>query len=383
MKYYFGICVFAMSLCFSGAQAQEDIIEREYFPNARAKNASIAAARYAEEGYYYTKFTTYISAVDSSRMFADTALFFVKRSLMLSDTALIHAPKSNYPARDFLNTGRGKLLSADTVIREYYPMSELRSHHVFGTEASLTLSNAVMDFFNASLLLKGEENAPESEEKRYKVLPFNDEVIRLEADESAYQAAANAYEKEIAEFEEIKQRYEAGIAKATAQKKRHALRERKRETELQIDQSTSRLRDATSRIEEIRQILDQKFLADVEGVEPPSEHVAQFETGENPEVIEMDEVIPDGLVYKIQLGYYPSDVQVSNFRGLYPISGETVNKSLVRIYAGVFFSYAEASKGNEYIRANAIANAFVVPFYNGSKVSVSKAVEVERRRGVK
>ncbi|HKL03947.1 MAG TPA: hypothetical protein VJ911_09735 [Cryomorphaceae bacterium] len=383
MMYRSLIGFFFLSLGFTTAQAQEDIIEREYFPNARAKNASIAAARYAEEGYYYTKFTTYISAVDSSRMFADTALFFVKRSLMLSDTALVHAPISNYPARDFLQTGRSKLLTADTVIREYYPMREIRSHHVFGTDASLTLSNAVMDFFNASLLLKGEQDAPEAEEQRYKVLPFNDEVIRLEADESAYQSAANAYEKEIAEFEEIMKRYEAQVASASSQKKRFAYRERKRETELQIDESTSRLRDATSRIEEIRQILDQKYLADVEGVEPPSEHVAQFETGENPEEIEMDEVIPDGLVYKIQLGYYPSDVDVSNFRGLYPISGETVNKELVRIYAGVFFSYAEASKGNEYIRSNAIANAFVVPFYNGSKVSVSKAVEVERRRGVK
>src|SRR5690606_40326609 len=88
----------------------KDLIEREYFPGARAKNSAIAAARYAQEGYYYIKFTAFVNAVDSSRMFADTALFFVKRSLMLADTALFYAPAINYPAVDFLNTGHKKTI---------------------------------------------------------------------------------------------------------------------------------------------------------------------------------------------------------------------------------------------------------------------------------
>jgi len=85
---------FILLLSISTVRGQ-DLIERSYFDNAKAKNAAIAAARYAEESYYYTKFTTFLGSVDSSRVFADTALFFMKRSLMLSDTSIFHAPKSN------------------------------------------------------------------------------------------------------------------------------------------------------------------------------------------------------------------------------------------------------------------------------------------------
>jgi hypothetical protein len=97
----------------------------------------------------------------------------------------------------------------------------------------------------------------------------------------------------------------------------------------------------------------------------------------------MNEEVPDGLVYKIQLGYYPENEDINNFHGLFPITGETVRDELARFYAGLFFSYAAASAGNKYVRQNAIANAFIVPFHNGEKISVSRAIEIERSRGLK
>lgn len=361
---------------------QKDVIEREYFPDARAKNSAIAAARYAQEGYYYTKFTTYISAVDSSRMFADTALFFVKRSLMLADTALFYAPAINYPAVDYLNVARSKTAEADRVIREYYPMTAISSHNVFGREAALNLSNSVMDFYNASLLLNAESEAPLSEENRYSVMPYAAEVTRLEADETAFQMASNALEEELTELDELAVSIQTKITNASDQKTRYALRQNLDKVDKMLAQSTSRLEDASHRIEEIRQLLNKKHLADVKNVDEP-EHLSYFETSGSSEKIEMDKKVPDGLVYKIQLGYYPSDVDVENFHGLFPISGETVRKDLARFYAGLFYSYKEAAVGNDYVRNNAIANAFIVPFNNGQKISISTAVEMERERGVK
>lgn len=360
----------------------KDFIERDYFPGARAKNSAIAAARYAQEGYYYTKFTTYVNAIDSSRMFADTALFFVKRSLMLADTALLYAPAINYPAIDFLNSGYKKTVEADKVIRNYYPMSAVSSHHVFGREAALILSNSVMDFYNASLLLNAETDAPDNEEKRYEVLPFADEVTRLETDETAFQMASNALEEEISELDVLAVSIQAKINTAPDQKTRFALRQNLDKVEKMIAQSTLRLKDTSHRIQEIRQLLNKKHLDDVKNVEE-SEHLSYFETSGSQAKIEMDKKVPDGLVYKIQLGYYPSDVDIENFHGLFPISGETVRKDLARFYAGLFYSYSEAAIGNEYVRNNAIANAFIVPFNNGQKISISTAVEIERQRGVK
>lgn len=372
-----GFLAFALN-----ANAQEDIIEREYFPGARAKNAAIAAARYAQEGYFYTKFTTYISAVDSSRMFADTALFFVKRAVMLGDTALYYAPPTNYPAVDFLESGENKAQKADSVIRAFYPMSAIKSHHVFGRDAALNLSNSVMDFYNASLLLKGESDAPESEKDRYEVLPYADEVTRLEVDETSFQQAANAYEDEIEDLENIHEQIQTRIDQARDQKTRYGYRQRQELVEKQIAQSSDRLEDLSGRIEEIRQLLQKKHLDDVKDV-AEAEHLPYFETTRKNTEIEMDKEVADGLVYKIQLGYYPRDVDTENFHGLFPISGETVTDKLARFYAGLFYSYADAVKGSNYVRQNAIANAFIVPFHNGKKISISTAVELERERGVK
>lgn len=371
--------LFLISITSVFAQPQ-DVIERDYFPGARAKNSAIAAARYAQEGYYYTKFTTHINALDSSRMFADTALFFVKRSLMLADTALIYAPTINYPAIDFLKSGRDKTMESDKIIRDYYPMVDVKSHNVFGRDAALNLSNAVMDFYNASLLLHAESGS--DEEERYEVMPYSAEVTRLEADETAFQIASNSLEQEIGELENLSSSLEAKIKNSADQKSRFALRQNLDKVDRLLTHSTSRLQDTSHRIQEIRQLLNKKHLDDVKNLEDP-EHLSYFETSGTQKEIEMDKQVPDGLVYKIQLGYYPSDVDIENFHGLFPISGETVRKDLARYYAGLFYSFKEASVGSDYIRNNVIANAFIVPFQNGEKISISTAVEMERQRGVK
>jgi hypothetical protein len=371
MKSYCLLVVFFLPLLI-GAQ---DVIERDYFPNARAKNSAIAAARYAEEGYYYTKFTTYLQAVDSSRMFADTALFFLKRSQMLSDTSLRYVPKTNLPAIKYLKTGREKVLVADSVIRGFYPMVEIESHNYFGNEAALHLSKAVMEFFNASLLIKSDHTDKVDD---YEVLPFDDEIVRLEADEASFQHAANTFEMEIALYENMYAQLQEESRKATREKVKKSIADSMEKVELQLERSINRLEDVSFRIEEIRELLHEKYLEDVKNVKAP-EYISQFEkTGGGD--ISMDEEVPEGLVYKIQLGYYPEEVDKENFRGLFPVSGETVKEGLARFYAGLFFSYADASRGNKYIRENIIPNAFVVPFHNGEKISMSRAVELERQR---
>ncbi len=365
------------------SQAQVDLIERSYFEAAKAKNASVAAARYAEEGYFYTKFTTYVNAVDSSRIYADTALFFIKRSQMLADTALFHVADKNNDARAYLISGRKKVLVADSVIREFYPMSALRSHHVFGRDASLHLSTSVMEFFNASLLLGSEQNGSDTVHNDFTVLSFADEVIRLEADETTFQMAANSFESELELLDASYTELDEKIASSTEQRDRFRYREQLEDVKMLMDYNLAKLESTSSRLGEIRQLLSQKHLSDVKDVEQP-DNLEYFETaGTRVGEIKFDELVPDGLVYKIQLGYYPSDVDIENFHGLFPISGETVRPDLARFYAGLFYSYASASKGNTYVRQNAIANAFIVPFYNGEKISISTAVDREQRRGLK
>lgn len=375
------ILFFCLSPMFL-AQGQ-DIIERTYFPGAQARNAAIAAARYAEEGYHYTRFTTYISAVDSSRIYADTALFFVKRSLMLCDTSLHHAPLDNKPALDYLHSGRTRATAADSVLRGFYPMMDIKSHRFFGKEAMYHLSNTVMDFFSASLMLKPEDASNETNVEQYDVLPFEDEILRLEADEAAFQHLVNQYDLEVKMLEGLSTDIQREIGNAVDQKTRAHLRSWLDELNVQMVVSHDNMEGASFRIQELRLLLDKKYLSDLANTEG-AEHLSQFETNASKSnTVAMDEDLPDGLVYKIQLGYYPADVDINNFRGLFPISGETVKQGTSRIFAGLFFNYADASAGLDFVRNNAIANAFIVPFNNGAKISMSRAVELEKARGVR
>ncbi len=366
------------------AGSAQDVIERSYFPNAQARNAAIAAARYAEEAYYYTRFTTFVNSVDSSRVFADTALFFVKRSLMLCDTSLLHAPVSNTAAIDYLLSGKNRTHTADSIIRGFYPMVELSSHHYFGREAAYHLSNSVMDHFSASLLLKPEDESEGADLEEYAVLPFDDEVLRLEADETAFQYFVNQHEEELQMLGHLKNDLQAELGKADSQKARAQIRSWLDEVDQQMAESTSNLEDASMRIQDIRFLLDKKYLKDLADIEGP-EHLAQFETDSpsNDSNVLINEDLPDGLAYKIQLGYYPNDLDINHFKGLYPISRESVKDNLSRFYAGLFFTYSDASKGLQYVRNNAIANSFIVPFLDGKKIGMSRAVEIEKQRGVK
>ncbi len=375
--------IISLAIFMQSAALGQDYIERNYFPGARAKNAAVAAARYAEESYYYSKFTTHISALDSSRMYADTALFFIKRALMLGDTSLSFAGSQSREAVDFLREGHFRILAADSIIRGFYPMVDVASHNYFGNEACFHLSNGVMDFFNASLLLRSEKDAPDSEAERYSVLPFAEEIVRLQADETSFQHISNEYEEQIERLERLSSEITAEVAATPDQKTRAELRSWYDDVQSEIAYSTKSLQDASSRIMEIRFLLDRKYLEDVKNVADP-EHLTEFEVeGQPSSEIAMNEDIPDGLLYKIQLGYYPVNVDINNFHGLFPITGETVRGDLARYYAGMFYTYSEASKGNDYVRKNAIANAFVVPFHNGKKISVSRAIELERSRGVR
>ncbi|MEM9052223.1 MAG: hypothetical protein AAGC47_09250, partial [Bacteroidota bacterium] len=298
MRSFFLVLLFGFSATLLSGQ---DLIERNYFDNAKAKNAAIAAARYAEESYYYTKFTTFLNSVDSSRIFADTALFFMKRSLMLTDTSLFHAPKTNLRALNLLYEGKGKLLMADSVMREFYPMIEISSHNYFGNETSLHLSNAVMDIFNASLLLKSQPPKEITKIENYEVLPYEDELVRLEADEASFQQAANSYEEEIALYEDMHKELKKQAKRAKKNDISSSIETSMTQVKAQIDKAVSGLEDASFRIQEIRELLASKYLEDVADVEEP-QYLSQFEKAKEGEVI-MDEEVPEGLVYKIQLGY--------------------------------------------------------------------------------
>ena len=97
---------------------------------------------------------------------------------------------------------------------------------------------------------------------------------------------------------------------------------------------------------------------------------------ENP--IPMDEELPSGTFYRIQLGAYGVTVSQDHFGGISPITGEyNRERGLVKYYAGKFSRYEDVSMAVPRIHTLGFEDAFIVAWYNGVQVTTQKAKQLE------
>jgi len=91
----------------------------------------------------------------------------------------------------------------------------------------------------------------------------------------------------------------------------------------------------------------------------------------------VDSLFPSGLLYRIQLGTFSKPVAYDKFKGLYPIYGEKFNTS-IRFYVGNFFDFLHADAALQQVRNYGYKEAYIVAFYNGTRLSLEKAKQLEK-----
>ena len=93
--------------------------------------------------------------------------------------------------------------------------------------------------------------------------------------------------------------------------------------------------------------------------------------------IPIDEPLPDGIVYKIQLGAFIRPLPANSFKGLSPISGEKLENGVIKYYAGFFKVYFDADEALMQVREYGFRDAFIVAFYNRRSISSERARQLE------
>jgi len=94
----------------------------------------------------------------------------------------------------------------------------------------------------------------------------------------------------------------------------------------------------------------------------------------------IDNILPDGVVYKIQLGAFSKPAPANTFKGLTPISGETSANGLIRYYVGLFKQFAAADDALRKVREYGFKDAFIVAFYNRKTINPERARQLEGSR---
>jgi hypothetical protein len=89
--------------------------------------------------------------------------------------------------------------------------------------------------------------------------------------------------------------------------------------------------------------------------------------------IPVDQPVPSGIVYKVQIGAFRNPIPVDLFKGIQPLNAESAGNGITRYTAGLFTEFANADAAKNEIRAMGYPDAFVVAFRDGKRISVAEA----------
>ena len=95
--------------------------------------------------------------------------------------------------------------------------------------------------------------------------------------------------------------------------------------------------------------------------------------GALPQPILKDQPMPEGVVYKVQIGAFKNDIPEDLFRDMLPVMGETTASGVTRYTAGLFTTAEGAERARELVRERGYRDAFVVAYDDGRRVSMAQA----------
>jgi len=88
--------------------------------------------------------------------------------------------------------------------------------------------------------------------------------------------------------------------------------------------------------------------------------------------------LPDGIVYRIQLGVFSKQVAFDFFGGLQPITFELMSDNkIIKYYVGIFSNFEQADKSMKKVKELGFREAFIVAYFNNHKIPVERAKEME------
>jgi len=89
--------------------------------------------------------------------------------------------------------------------------------------------------------------------------------------------------------------------------------------------------------------------------------------------IPLMEDLPDGIVYKVQVGAFRNPISQDLFKGFAPLMAEPGLNGITRYSAGLFDTESAAIRARDQIRDLGYRDAFVIVFNDGERTNISSA----------
>ncbi len=97
--------------------------------------------------------------------------------------------------------------------------------------------------------------------------------------------------------------------------------------------------------------------------------------------IPIDQKIPDGLVFRVQVGAFKAPIPNNTFKGLTPVNAQTTPNGFLRYTVGNFDKFDDATGVKNDLRKMGYNDAFVVVYYNGQRITVNEAINILQKEG--
>ena len=91
---------------------------------------------------------------------------------------------------------------------------------------------------------------------------------------------------------------------------------------------------------------------------------------------ELDKELPPGLVYRVQIGYYPLRSR-PDFDDVGDVDARVSTNRYIRYFTGIYRTYDDATAAKDSIRGKHVTDAFLVSFNDGAKIPVYNALTLE------
>jgi hypothetical protein len=89
--------------------------------------------------------------------------------------------------------------------------------------------------------------------------------------------------------------------------------------------------------------------------------------------IPVDNKMPKGIIYQVQVGAFRNKIDPAIFNGLSPLVGEKTSSGIIRYKVGYFRGFKSANMAKGRIRNLGFRDAFVVVFFNGKRITIPDA----------
>jgi len=355
-----------------------------------SRDYAIKAGKMAKQAYQYSQFGYFIKNNKTVTENIESAITSISLSISAIDSAISFASKdsSNLIGIDYATLSEEYGRKAEKLLKRAIETNDVADKKFYCKKAIFVCGNAVVEAYTASLYFSGGEKANNDNSA-----PANPDqskpLTKLEVDKALFNVLNDDLKRKEDDFTKQINDLKQKLNSTTNPTEKKKIKKQIEELVVQLAEVQAKRKEVLAKYGNISDLVnEEKGLKEETSVASKSvntsydlkeKRTGSFESNNDEwgSAIIMDQKMPAGLFYKVQIGVYKSKLDVSLFQGLTPITGETTPNG-VRYSAGMFTKFKDAQEAKNYINSIGFNDAFVVAFHDGVKVTIAEASKLEK-----